>query len=360
LATVGFRLIQDDLILRKERRSVMKRHFLILLLALALISSGDAYAAQKEQLADVIKAAEKEGEALWTSTLTEEEAGGFVKAFQKEYPKVKVTYTRQHGGEAMELLKREYQTGHVAYDVVHIHPDAMFEFLEIDAIERVRWADFGIAPGLILYDNRFIGVFEYPFCILYNTNLIKPEAAPKTWEDLLDPKWKGKIVTDTRPSGFLRLTGVWGTAKVLDYLRKLGENKPIFMRGQTQTISLMAAGEYMLAAPFYLHSYVEMAENKGGPIGYNLTNPLPTEFTSFGILQGAKHPNAGTLLLAWLGTKGYKMMDDINWGRSVPFGGTKKEKMYKGITLSFSPTKKQVPDTDKYILEMTKAMGARK
>jgi iron(III) transport system substrate-binding protein len=338
----------------------MKRHFLILLLALALISSGDAYAAQKEQLADVIKAAEKEGEALWTSTLTEEEAGGFVKAFQKEYPKVKVTYTRQHGGEAMELLKREYQTGRIMYDVVQIHPDAMFEFLEIDAIERVSWVDFGIAPGLIRYDNRFVGVFEDPFCILYNTNLIKPDAAPKNWEDLLDPKWKGKIVTDTRPSGFLRLTGVWGTAKVLDYLRKFGENKPIFMRGQTQTISLMAAGEYMLAAPSYLHSYVEVGEQKGGPIGYNLTNPLPTEFASYGIIKGAKHPNAGKLFMVWMGTKGYKMMDDINWAYSVPFGGTKKEKLYKGITLALPPTKQQVPDTDKYILEMTKAMGARK
>ena len=338
----------------------MKSLFLIFMLALALISSGGAYAAQKEQLADVIKAAEKEGEVLWTSTLAEEEAEGFVKAFQKEYPKVKVTYTRQIGGEAMELLKREYQTGRVAYDVVHIHPDAMYEFLEIDAIEKVSWTDFGIVPGLIQHDNRFVSPFEYPFCILYNTNLIKPEAAPKTWEDLLDPKWKGKIVTDTRPSGFLRLTGVWGTAKVLDYLRKFGENKPIFIRGQPQIISLMASGEYMLGVPYYLHSYVEMGEQKGGPIGYNLPNPLPTDFTSCGIIKGAKHPNAGKLLLAWLGTKGYKMMDGINWGRSVPFGGTKKEKLYKGITLSLPPTKQQVPDTDKYILEMTKAMGARK
>ncbi len=61
----------------------------------------------------------------------------FVKAFQKEYPKVKVTYTRQHGGEAMELLKREYQTGRIMYDVVQIHPDAMDDFLELDAIQKI-------------------------------------------------------------------------------------------------------------------------------------------------------------------------------------------------------------------------------
>ena len=337
----------------------MRKGFLILLMTLALLFSGGADAAQKE-LDEVTKAAEKEGVVLWTSVLQEEEAAVFVKAFQKEYPRVKVTYTRQHGGEAMELLKREYQTGRVDYDVVQIHPDAMDDFLELDAIEKINWTDLGISPSFVQRENRFVGVFETPFCILYNTDLVKPETAPKTWEDLLDPKWRGKITSDTRPSGFLRLTGVWGTAKVLDYLRKFGENKPIFVRGQTETITLMAAGEYMLGAPFYLHSYVQVGEQKKGPIGFNLPNPLPTDFASYGIIKGAKHPNAGRLFMAWLGTKGYKMMDDINWGRSVPFGGTKKEKYYKGITLSFPPTKKQVPDTDKYILEMTKTMGARK
>jgi ABC-type Fe3+ transport system substrate-binding protein len=338
---------------------IMKKYFLLFGLVLSFILNSGPVAAQKD-LAEVVKAAEKEGEVLWTSVLYEEEAAVFVKAFQKEYPKVKVVYTRQHGGEAMELLKREYQTGRIMYDVVQIHPDAMDDFLELDAIEKINWAGLGIPSAMIQRDNRFVGVFETPFCILYNTNLVKPEAAPKSWDDLLDPKWKGKLTTDTRPSGFLRLTGVWGTAKVLDYLRKLGENKPIFLRGQTQTITLMAAGEYMLGAPFYLHSYVELGEKKGGPIGFNLPNPLPTDFASYGIIKGAKHPNAGKLFMAWLGTKGYKMMDDINWGRSVPFGGTKKEKLYKGITLSFPPSSKQVPDTDKYILEMTKAMGARK
>ncbi|MEI9476664.1 MAG: hypothetical protein WCO26_08820, partial [Deltaproteobacteria bacterium] len=75
----------------------MKKHFLILLLALSFTFPGVVYAAQKEQLADVIKAAEKEGEVLWASILAEEEAMPFIKAFQKEYPKIKVTYTRQHG-----------------------------------------------------------------------------------------------------------------------------------------------------------------------------------------------------------------------------------------------------------------------
>jgi len=337
----------------------MAKRGLMFILALLIVLSGSAIA-QNKGVADIYEAAEKEGEVSWACVLREKEAAPFVKAFQKEYPKIKVNFQRQHGGDAMERLLREYQAGQLSYDVVHIHPDSMHEFLKVDAIEKINWAELGVLPKMIQPGGRFIGPFETPFCILYNTNLIKPEDVPKSWEDLLDPKWKGKITTDTRPSGFLRLTGEWGPEKVLDYLRKFGENKPTFVRGQTETVTLMAAGEHMLAAPYYLHSYVEISEKKGGPIGYSLPNPLPTSFYHYGIIKGAKHPNAGRVFMAWLGSKGYKLMDGINWGRAAPFDGTKKEKLYEGITLSLPPSDEQVPDRHKYTLEMTRAMGARK
>jgi len=336
----------------------MYRKSFIFVVVLISIFCSSLYAAQNE-LAATIKAAEKEGQVNWTGVLREKEALQFIKVFEKEYPKIKVVYRRQHGGQAMEVLMREYQTGLITNDVVQIHPDSLHEFIKVDAVEKVNWADLGVLPGLILRDNRFVGISEAPYCILYNTNLIKPEESPKSWEDLLNPKWKGKIVTDTRPSGFLRLTSVWGRERILDYLRKLKAQNPILVRGQTETITLMAAGEYMLGAPFYLHSYVEVAEKKGGPVGFNLPNPLPTYYLNFGIIKGAKHPHAGKLLLAWLGGKGYKIMEDINWGRSVPLGGTKKEKLYKGITLAFPPSDEQIPDRQKWVLEMARTLGAR-
>jgi len=335
---------------------------LIILMALTFIFFGTANAASTK-LNELIKAAEKEGTVAWVGVINEKEASPFVKAFEKKYPKIKVEFERQHGGQAMERLIREYHSGHIQHDVVQIHPDSLHEFIKIDAIEKVDWASLGVLPDIILRDNRFVGIFEGPYCIVYNRNLIKPEEAPKSWDDLLDPKWKGKLVTDTRPSGFLRLTSVWGREKTLDYLRKLARNKPIFVRGQTKAATLMAAGDYMLSAPMYLQSYVIVGEKKGGPLGFNLPNPLPTYFLNYGIIKGAKHPNAGKLLLSWLGSEGYKIMEDINWGWSVPFGGTKKEKLYgeiKDLKLAFPPTDEQVPDRHKWVLEMTKALGVRK
>jgi len=115
--------------------------------------------------------------------------------------------------------------------------------------------------------------------------------------------WKGKFIFDTRASVFLRLTGAWGPGKTLAYLRKLGRNEPIFVRGQTK---------------------------------------------------------AARILNGWLGSKGYRLMEDINRGWSAPFPGSRKEKFYKGKTIAFPPTPEQVPDRPKYTLEMLKAVGARK
>ena len=233
-------------------------------------------------------------------------------------------------------------------------------FLKMDVIEKANWVkDFKVLPEFVSHDNRFVGPFMGNFLIVYNHNLVKPEEAPNSWNDFLDPKWKGQFIFDTRPSAFLRLTGAWGPEKTLAYLRKLGKNDPIFLRGQTKAATLMAAGDYKMAIAMYLSSYT-FVKKKGGPLSIKVQDPLPASKFTYGVLKGAKHPNAAKVLNGWLGGKGYKLMDDINWGWSAPFEGSRKGKLFKGKTLAYPPTADQVPDRHKYTLEMLKAVGARK
>lgn len=77
-------------------------------------------------------------------------------------------------------------------------------------------------------------------------------------------------------------------------------------------------------------------------------------------LKRAAHPNAARLFLGWLGSKGYKLMDNINRGRSVPFGGTFTAKLFEGKTLSKEPSVEQLPDSQKFISEIIKALGVPK
>jgi len=291
--------------------------------------------------------------------IKDSEGEPIAKAFTREHPKIKATYLRQHGSQAMERLLREIQTNSVAADVTQIHADYYTVLMELNAFEKVNWKEFNVPPRHIHQNKLFVHAFDTPFVFVYNHNLVKPEEAPKTWEDFLDPKWKGKFIVDTRPSGFLRLTGAWGTERVLEYLRRLAKNKPIFVRGFTKAATLMAAGDYMMSHLMYLESCL-FVQKKGGPLSYNIPNPVPTAWYFYGVPKGIKHPNAAKVFLAWLGSKGFKLMEDLNWGEVAPFKGSRKEKFYKGKQRSYPPTDEQVPDRQKYNLEMLRALGVKK
>ena len=122
----------------------------------------------------------------------------------------------------------------------------------------------------------------------------------------------------------------------------------------------MAAGDYELAVSMYLWAYVNVGEKKGGPLGFNIPNPLPTAYYSLGVLKGVRHPNAARFFLGWLGSEGCKIQEKTNWGRAAPFKGSRKEKLYRGITLSYPPSIEVVPDRNKYTLDMLKALGVNK
>ena len=88
----------------------MIKKSLFFLLPVVFLFTSTASAGTREY-EKVYRAAEKEGTVTWVSTLREKEAGPVVKAFNQEHPKIKAVYERQHGGQAMERLVREVQTG---------------------------------------------------------------------------------------------------------------------------------------------------------------------------------------------------------------------------------------------------------
>lgn len=330
------------------------------ILIVLIVWVGTAYSQQKQPgVAEIVKAAEKEGEVRWTSAFKDDEAAPFVQAFNREYPNIKAIHEREHGAESQERLVRELASGAVVNDVVQIHWDYINDLIAMDALERVNWADWKVLPQLVSEGNRMVTVASFPYSIGFNTNLVKKEEAPRTWEDLLDPKWKGKFAVDTRPSAFFCLVSTWGPQKVLDYVKKLGQNNPIFVRGQTELASLMSAGQYMMSATALLQGLVYVAQ-KGAPVAWNIPNPVPINFVDFSVLKKSRHPNAGKVFLAWLGSKGYKLMDDINWGRSLPYGGTLLEKAVQGKTLSLAPSLERLPNPQQFESEVIKALGVKR
>ncbi len=95
---------------------------------------------------------------------------------------------------------------------------------------------------------------------------------------------------------------------------------------------------------------------KGGPVAWNFPDPIPAYTLDFAVMKKARHPNAAKVFLGWLGSKGFKVRNEINLGRGVPYGGTLLDKEFKGKPLSFPLSRKALPDSQGFEKKMMQAL----
>ncbi|MFC1815455.1 ABC transporter substrate-binding protein [Thermodesulfobacteriota bacterium] len=130
----------------------------------------------------------------------------------------------------------------------------------------------------------------------YNTKKVSHADVPRTWEDLLDPKWKGKIALEINMGVFINLTNTWGEEKIIAYLEKLGKQNPIFTKGASFTMTLLGAGEFPLAVNILLHRIISN-QVRGMPVDMVPISPIVDRFAPFVIIRNAPHPNVAKLYL---------------------------------------------------------------
>jgi iron(III) transport system substrate-binding protein len=186
---------------------------------------------------------------------------------------------------------------------------------------------------LITADKKALQITFTVDGIGYNTNLVKPEDVPRTWKDILDPKWKGNFVIEQRLSTFTNFTdipdykgsrpGLWSEDEMSDFLAKVKTQNPRIMNSHVNASNTLAAGEFALIFGVHLNSF-RRPQVAGAPIEWA---PIDTNIvdSSVNILaKDAPHPNAGRLFYRWsLSPEGMKVWDDIRQqGDPTPGSGS--------------------------------------
>jgi iron(III) transport system substrate-binding protein len=168
----------------------------------------------------------------------------------------------------------------------------------------------------------------------YNTKMVSPNDVPRSWEDLLDPRWKGKIALEINMDVFIYLTTTWGEEKMIAYLKKLREQAPIFTQGVTQTMTLLTAGEFPIAVSMSLHRTL-ILQAQGAPVAFAPISPVADEFVAYVTVVDAPHPNSAKLFLRWLmTTEAQSMVDKIRRkGNPLPGSGTLQSKAIEQLGL---------------------------
>ncbi len=266
----------------------------------------------------LIDAAKKEGKVTWyTALIVNQFAAPVAEAFEKKYG-IKVEYVRANAAESILRISNEAKAGKVYADV-------------FDSFGAPSLAKEGILESYIpdsakalpkqFYDPAgfWVATNLYVLTPGYNTNLVPAAQVPKTFEDLLDPKWKGKMAwgSNGSPSSAAGFVGVvlaeMGDEKGMTYLRKLAEQRvaPIPLAAR-QVLDQVIAGEYSIALQIF-NNHTIISKQQGAPSNWIPMQPALGVLSVFSLTKNGPSKNAGKLLIDFLvseeGQKIFKAAD---------------------------------------------------
>jgi iron(III) transport system substrate-binding protein len=255
----------------------------------------------------IVDAAKKEGTVVWYSTLIVDQlVRPIVGAFEKKYPGVHVQYVRANSTETAIKIINEAKAGKVQADL--FDGTNTSEVLKKEGLVEPWLPDSAKDWPKEVADPAgwWVATNVYVLTPGYNTDLVPKSAAPKTFDDLLDPKWKGKLVWNGSVStsgapGFVGnvLTNM-GEEKGMAYLKKLSAQKIANLNvSARQVLDQVIAGEYPIALQIFNHHAVISAK-KGAPVDWIKMEPATVVLQVASITKGARHPNAAKLLLDYL------------------------------------------------------------
>jgi iron(III) transport system substrate-binding protein len=266
-----------------------------LALVSALVLGAGGASAQDARL----EVARKEGKVVWYTSLALPSAEKVAKLFETAYPGVKVEVHRTGSERILSRVMQELQANIKNVDVVHTSDAGHFVLLKSkNLLQKYTPAGVdGFPAGFKDKDGFYFGLRATVSVIAYNTKSLTAAEAPKTWKDLLDPKWKGKMVTahpgysGVIATHVLALVNQYGW----DYFKQLAQNRLMLVQSAVDPAGAVASGERLVAVDGGEYTFYQ-TKKKGNPIEIVYPKegvPLivsPTAITSF-----APHPNAARL-----------------------------------------------------------------
>ena len=262
-----------------------------------------------------VEAAKGEGAVSFYTTMTLSQSKKVVDKFQKKYPFIKPELFRGGGDEVLNRILNEARGGLNAWDVVSTRGDSVLTLKDANLIASYRSPESKFVDRDMVDDEGYwTAYYVNPYVLGYNTNLVSKDQVPKTYEALLDTKWKGrKISIDDSAYGFLAgLIRAWGKEKAVDYFKKLAAQEPVVMRGNTNRVQLAMAGEYPLIIAYA--PTIQRETSLGHPMNWVSLEPVPVQVNPMMLAAKAPHPNAGKLFVDFLLSKeGQKML--VNFRR---------------------------------------------
>lgn len=273
--------------------------------------------AQDAEWQKVIDAGKKEGSlVLYTALVGQPSTKQIADAFTKQYG-ISVEVLEARASEIRERVRVEQAAGRFAADVMFTSEGQTLLYdTEDKSVDPLP-----VTPNSQKIKDRFkikvpmASVMTIPYGIMINTGLVKPADEPKSWKDIADPKWQGKILSDDPRAigaGYLWFFSTYDRIGE-DYVKKVASQKLSFTRDQRESQRRTARGEYSIYMPVILTDFSDL---KGLPVKFIIPEEgVPYVLYGNVLLKKAPHPNAAKLYLDFLqGPVAQKIYAGLGYG----------------------------------------------
>jgi iron(III) transport system substrate-binding protein len=313
-------------------------------------------------LDDLIAGAKKEGviEFYGPSTLGPEGAQALAAAFNKKYGlNIKLNFSASGNmtRDTAKVVGLSASGQPPEWDIMVV-TDAHHGSLWLRKLQKpFDYASVGIAKERIEYDNGTVSVASQFALPAYNKKLLPAKDVPKKWEDLLDPKWKGKIGVINSTHHWARLAaGPWGEEKTIDFIKKLSAQQPILSRAGEMAQRLIL-GEVLVSATLQ-DSQLYEAKDSGAPLVFaEEVQPVISPEYHVGVLKNAPHPNVGHLFVIFMASpEVQKLWEKYTGHTSAHVPGTTAHKFAQGKQVVYMK-QDQAAKVDKIARQIGKILG---
>jgi iron(III) transport system substrate-binding protein len=252
----------------------------------------------------LVEGAKREGNVQLVTTLRAEEVTHLLNVFSGRYPFIRGTAIRGGSDRNFARVEQESRAGKLTSDLWHIN--ATFFSLAL----RNRLIASYLSPESAAYaarfrrkEGNFVAVEISVGVLGYNRRLVPDQEAPKTYQDLLNPKWKAKISMDESPEReLIALIIAWGKDRAFAFMKSLLRQEIQIRRGHVLRAQLLCAGEFEISFELNAHSIYPLI-HKGCPIGTVPMVPIPAQPGGLAVIRGGPNPHAAILLYDWILSK---------------------------------------------------------
>ncbi len=328
-------------------------------LMVALVGTGFGAASPIDQL---IAGAKTEGviEFYGPSTLGPEGAQALAAGFNKKYGlNIKLNFSPSGNmtRDTAKIVGMSASGQPPEWDIMVV-TDAHHGSLWLRKLHKTfDYAGAGVAKDRVEYDGGTISVANQFALPTYNSKLVAAKDVPKKWEDLLDPKWKGKlgVINSTHHWGRLA-AGPWGEEKTLDFIKKLSAQQPLLTRAGEMAQRLVL-GEVLVSATLQ-DSQLHESEKSGAPLAFaDQVQPVISPEYHVGVLKNAPHPSVAHLFVIFMASPEVQVIWKKHTGHTSAYvSGTDAFKFAQGKQVVYMK-QDQAEKVDKISRQIGKILG---